>query len=474
MKNAMVLMLGLLALVLTSCGEDAATQKLLGDSKTQSDTSSGQAAETTIDVGPAELVNQRSATFEFSCDQDACSYECQLAGGDWVACTSPHQTVELDDGEYTFSVRASNAAGVVDATPAEWTWTIDTTEPKTVIQSAPPAWENASGARFTFGCNEAKCSFECSLDGAEWAPCKSPVTYRQLEHGAHTFTVRARDEIGNLDAAPPVWDWVADLSGAHWVSIPAGTFLMGNHPDRTEEEIPDLLDKGYTFAQLDDYLKTEYPHYVTLTSDFDVYAYPVTNGEYEACVTAGECTPPGDNAATYGYGASTASDARRPILYVDWGQANTFCGWLGGRLPTEAEWEYFARGGEADLRFAKGNTITCDDANYSTSNSWFYDVDPQGSVACVGSTTVVGTYSANGFGIYDLVGNVSEWVHDWYDSRYFVNAPPTDDPQGPDSGTNRTRRGGHYADSAQSIRISARAAASPSTQNMYIGFRCVR
>ena len=129
----------------------------------------------------------------------------------------------------------------------------------------------------------------------------------------------------------------------------------------------------------------------------------------------------------------------------------------GYRLPTEAEWEKAARGELVGARYPWGNEIDCTKATY-------YE--------CFPSTTPVGSYPPNGYGLYDMAGNVWEWVWDWYDSGYYAKSPGTD-PRGPASGSNRVERGGSWNSDANSCRVANRSSCSPWGCH-YQGFRLAR
>jgi formylglycine-generating enzyme required for sulfatase activity len=199
-------------------------------------------------------------------------------------------------------------------------------------------------------------------------------------------------------------------------------------------------------------------HNVCITSDFNMDVHETTNAEYAACVTGGGCTAPSNSSsatrASY-YGNPTYNNF--PVVYVDWSQAKAYCTWAGKRLPTEAEWEYAARGKLASKRYPWGDAATpCVDANYN---------------GCVGDTKAVGSYPANGFGLYDVGGNVREWVNDWYQSNYYSSSP-TNDPPGPVSGSSRVVRGGDYSVSWYNLRVSFRDYFAPANKNNQEGFRC--
>ncbi len=153
----------------------------------------------------------------------------------------------------------------------------------------------------------------------------------------------------------------------------------------------------------------------------------------------------------------------------------------GYRLPTEAEWEKAARGTSVyKYRFPWGDTISESQANYTTcfdTNKCTplpYDLGPYGP--SVSSTTAAGSYAPNGYGLFDMAGNVSEWCWDWYDPNYYTSqSGVSSDPQGPLSGTNRVLRGGAYFQSAAYARCAFRGNSSPSQADFTgVGFRCVR
>jgi hypothetical protein len=172
------------------------------------------APETTLDSGPSGTVSSSSASFAFSSSEANSTFECSLDGGAFALCTSPKSYTNLSNGSHTFSVRATDAAGNTDATPASRTFTVDvppppqdTTAPETTIDSGPSGTIKQNSATFTFSSSEAGSSFECKLDSAAFSACSSPKKYTGLANGSHTFSVRAIDAARNADATPASRTW---------------------------------------------------------------------------------------------------------------------------------------------------------------------------------------------------------------------------------------------------------------------------
>jgi hypothetical protein len=174
--------------------------------------------ETAIHFGPSNPTNSTLATFSFTGDGTGSAmagFECKLDAGNFDACTSPQSYGLLGNGSHTVEVRAIDAAGNVDASPASFTWTIDTVAPGTAIHFGPSNPSNSTEAAFSFtgdGTGSAVAGFECKLDAGEFGACTSPKTYSGLGSGSHTVEVRAIDAAGNVDASPASFTWTIDFT----------------------------------------------------------------------------------------------------------------------------------------------------------------------------------------------------------------------------------------------------------------------
>ena len=190
------------------------------DSNTNSFTVDTIAPDTTITANPPAASNSTNASFSFTGSDGSGSgvdsFECSLDGAPFGKCASPLNYTGLAEGSHTFAVRAVDLAGLVDPTPATYTWKVDTTAPDTTITANPPAVSNVATASFSFtgsdGSGSGVASFECSLDSGAFAACTSPQSYAGLADGPHTFAVRAIDAAGNVDASPATYAWTIDTT----------------------------------------------------------------------------------------------------------------------------------------------------------------------------------------------------------------------------------------------------------------------
>jgi formylglycine-generating enzyme required for sulfatase activity len=235
-----------------------------------------------------------------------------------------------------------------------------------------------------------------------------------------------------LSVPPTSTGEIVDDKGISMRLVRAGNFTMGSDNGDTDEK----------------------PVHEVYLDDFYIDTYEVTNALYKACVTSGPCYEPLD--INY-YGNSQFAD--HPVVYVDWNMALAYCAWRGAQLPTEAQWEKAARG--IDKRtYPWGEGTDCGKANYE---------------GCSAGTSNVMTHQSgiSPYGVYDMAGNVWEWVADWYSDTYYQDTP-RENPPGPASETLRLVRSGAWNQSASNVRTSFRNAKAPDTADNDIGFRCAR
>ncbi|MEW5872756.1 MAG: SUMF1/EgtB/PvdO family nonheme iron enzyme [Chloroflexota bacterium] len=256
---------------------------------------------------------------------------------------------------------------------------------------------------------------------------------------------------------------ITDEQGVTMNLVPAGSFLMGSDAD----DVLANCQQSSLFSCERSWYENEEPVHKVHLDAFYIDIYEVTNALYYNCAQVGVCTWPSGFGKSYGreyyYGNPQYDDY--PVIYVTWEQAQEFCSWRDARLPTEAEWEKAARGGLEGEFYPWGDEVPdCSLANNS--------VGPYNY--CVGDTSQVGSYSPNGYGLYDMAGNVSEWVFDWYQKDYYSSQSSWNNPQGPSSGEGRVLRGSSWTYYEGHLRAADRYWLVPSDSRYSIGFRCVR
>jgi serine/threonine-protein kinase len=240
-----------------------------------------------------------------------------------------------------------------------------------------------------------------------------------IKRGDVSWSAKAGESKGEVRVNP--------TDGLKYVWIPPGTFMMGCSPG--DNECYDVEKPA---------------HQVTITKGFWLGQTEVTVGVYKRFAAGtGKYMPPAPN-----FNGDWVDSM--PIVDMTWNDANSYCTWAGGRLPTEAEWEYAARAGSTGARYGSLNEVAWYSANSGD------------------QPHPVGEKRANGFGLYDMLGNVSEWVNDLYDDNYY-QISPSQDPIGPTSGrlTQRVARGGSWSDLPRIVRVSYR-----SWDSYVVGFRC--
>jgi hypothetical protein len=190
--------------------------------------------DTTILTAEPNPTNDPTGDFAFGSNEMNVTYECSLDGGPYVPCPQMYSTMSLPDGTHTINVRAIDAAGNVDPTPATYTWEVDTMPPDTLIVTAEPNPTNDNTGDFVFGSNEMNVTYECSLDGGAYVPCPMNYSTMALPDGTHTLNVRAIDAAGNVDPTPAMYTWEVD-------TMPPDTLIITAEPNPTNDPTGDFV-----------------------------------------------------------------------------------------------------------------------------------------------------------------------------------------------------------------------------------------
>ena len=336
------------------------------------------------------------------------------------------------------------------------------------------------------------------------------VTMQASDDDGTTFSVPATSLSGavgtGITPGPNLritWDAGTDWAGhfstlgrfaitaddAEFVLIPAGSFEMGDSlGDGTSDELP------VHTVQVSAFHMAKYE--VTKALWDDVRTWGLIHGYTDLSVGAGKAATHPVQTITWHdmvkwCNARSEKEGLTPCYYTDAAQTavfktgpnnidNTMVKWTadGYRLPTEAEWEKAERGGLSGKRFPWGDRISQNQANYyGDPSSYTYDDGPSGynSIGSIGgtnpATSPVGSFAANGYGLYDMAGNVKEWCWDWHGS---YTAGSQTDPRGPSSGSRRVARGGIWISFAYSCRVAERGIGVPGPDDGRTGFRIAR
>ena len=343
-------------------------------------------------------------------------------------------------------------------------------------RNEPPVVNEVSGSSGTINRNSSVfgwsgsdsdgqiVKYEYRMDGGDWLnnEMNTSHTWIGYSEGTHTFEVRALDNAGDYSETLG-WSFTYSSIVANMIRIEGGSFIMGDTwGDGSIDEKP--------------------THKVTFTYDFYMGKYEVTFDEYDAFYEDTGRSKPDDN----GWGRGS-----RPAINVSWFDAIAYCNWLseknglskaydsdgnfldkdgrvttdpseviGYRLPTEAEWEYAARGGIKSEGYKYAGSDNADEVAWYTSNS-----DKK--------TQEVGKKAPNELGLYDMSGNVWEWCSDWYDSGYYSKSPTTN-PYNSAAASHRALRGGGLTSISAGTRVANRSLNTPTFAYYYIGFRICR
>jgi formylglycine-generating enzyme required for sulfatase activity len=247
------------------------------------------------------------------------------------------------------------------------------------------------------------------------------------------------------------------------VYVPAGEFLMGSDEEEVDYALEQCLTYGTNCRR--SYFSGEMPPHAVALDGFWIDQTEVTRNQYEKCLASGVCSAAGCQAE------SSINGGDHPVVCVTWHQAATYCEWVGGRLPTEAEWEYAARGAN-ESRYPWGNEFVGTNLNYCDMNCPLPKRDELFDDGFT-SAAPVGSYPAgvSWVGALDMAGNVWEMVLDWNGA---YSPEKQTNPAGPDSGGRRVARGGSWHASPDHVRSTLRTHMSPSDYNDHAGFRCAQ
>ncbi|MBO6576166.1 MAG: formylglycine-generating enzyme family protein [Rhodothermales bacterium] len=272
------------------------------------------------------------------------------------------------------------------------------------------------------------------------------------------------------------------------VAIPGGTFLMGSDTGRPDELPPHEVTVSDFWMDSTEVTNARFARFVEETgyvteaekpvpgfADLDpgslLFEAPDGPVDLSRHTQWWAWVPGASWRSPEGPGSGLEGRMDHPVVHVSWNDAVAFAEWHGARLPTEAEWEYAARAGSSD-RFQWGNR----DPEPTDANVWQGPFPEHNEVLDGFSATApVGQFPANGFGLYDMAGNVWEWTADWYHPRYYATSPASN-PAGPSTGTSRVLRGGSFLCHkayCESYRPTARMHNTPDSGTHHQGFRLV-
>lgn len=242
------------------------------------------------------------------------------------------------------------------------------------------------------------------------------------------------------------------------VLIPAGEFEMGSISGESDEKPAHTVYLDAFYIDKYEVTNEQYRKFVRATGYKEPTGYKLMNEQWKSGFKPW---------SEHNFGGD-----KNPVVCVTWEDANAYCKWAGKRLPTEAEWEKSARGKLEGKIYVWGDNFPPlkNAGNFDDENAVDKDVIT-GYNDGYAFTAPVGRFTPNGYGLFDMAGNVWEWVADWYSKDYYLNSPKSN-PMGPNSGEYHILRGGAWDYSlGRLLRVSVRAS-SPSVSTWNLGFRC--
>lgn len=422
--------------------------------------------ETTVPYGKnIEFKWQKSS----DADGDPIEYEFifyKIAGNEQIKWIYHHKSnnyvyddVNLSEGEYKWAVVASDGKAKIKSEVAKFSIVkknslVLSTDKITIKkgESQTVKITNGSGTYTATSSNSAVAT--ATING-------NNVVITGVAKGTANITVT--DNGVSKKIAVTVSTTTTPTTNIQTVTVQGGTFTMGS-PNGTGDS-------------------NEHPQHQVTLSTFKIAKYETTNAQFAAFMNAIGANANGSVSGTE-YLDMNYSDCQithngskfvvktgkdnYPVIYVTWYGAKAFAEWAGGRLPTEAEWEYAARGGNKSKRYTYSGSNTVGDVAWY----WYNSRTSVNNLHSGRGTHIVGTKAPNELGVYDMSGNVWEWCSDWYSSNYYGSSPSTN-PHGPNGGSIRILRGGGCFNSARDCRVAYRRDYSPVISYDVIGFRVV-
>jgi formylglycine-generating enzyme required for sulfatase activity len=395
----------------------------------------------------------------------------------------------------SYWVRVSNAAGTVDSTAA--TVTVNAAPPTITTQPASTTITSGSTATLSVvATGTAPLSYQ-------WYQGAVGITTSPVGANSESFTtpaltatttywVRVSNVAAGVNSALATVTVAAVTTPTGFSLIPAGAFTMGDALDGASDAPTHTVNvSAFYMAQ----------NLVTKEQWDSVRTWAVSNGYSDLVSGAGKASNHPVQAISWFQmvkwcNARSQQEGLTPVYYTNDAQTTVYntgevyptnaqVKWTanGYRLPTESEWEKAARGGLSGKRFPWGDTISHDQANYYASSAYSYDLSgavnnyyryhPTYETGSTPYTSPVGSFAANGYGLYDMAGNVEQWCWDWYGASTYVNGAT--DPRGANSGRFRVFRGGSWVSYAGYCRVASRGNGNTPNYAYYsIGFRVAR